>query len=183
MAYKKQYPKITECLGCETSFTAEAYYDRFCSVDCRKIYKKEYQKHFKRQLRLLALEAYGSKCACCGETEEIFLTIDHIDGKGSEHRRKLYGRKDAPSFALYQWLKNNNYPEGFQLLCYNCNCAKRNGASCPAQHSRLNRMQEHDHNFLFKLASETGDIARYGRDLEAQIKKLKRRVERLEKQK
>ena len=33
-------------------------------------------------------EAYGGyKCACCGETEPMFLSIDHIDNNGAEERR------------------------------------------------------------------------------------------------
>lgn len=39
---------------------------------------------------------------------------------------------------------------------------------------------ERDENFMMKILSEVGDVCRYCRDLEAQIKKLKRRVERLE---
>ena len=33
---------------------------------------------------------------------------------------------------IYIWLKNNNFPEGFQVLCFNCNCGKaRNKGICP----------------------------------------------------
>lgn len=44
-----------------------------------------------------------------------------------EHRKVL---KDQ-SKNLYRWLKENNYPkDNFRLLCYNCNCARRQG-KCP----------------------------------------------------
>ena len=68
------------------------------------------------------------RCECCGEGLEQFLTIDHIDGRGSEHRRelKLNGRR------LYDWLKANNYPPNFRLLCFNCNSGRAiNGGECP----------------------------------------------------
>lgn len=73
-----------------------------------------------------AIQAYGGFCACCGETEIRFLQIDHIENNGAEHRRELRtNRLDA-------WLKRNGYPEGFQVLCANCNFAKHtNGGTCP----------------------------------------------------
>jgi len=45
------------------------------------------------------------------------LTIDHINGGGNAHR-KLVAQKGSSS--LYKWLRDNNYPEGFQTLCMNC---------------------------------------------------------------
>jgi hypothetical protein len=47
------------------------------------------------------------------------LSVDHLDGKGSEHR-KTEKIKD-----FYWWLKRNNYPEGFQVLCMNCQTIKK----------------------------------------------------------
>jgi hypothetical protein len=84
------------------------------------------------QLKLDALAAYGSKCACTlcpdrGLHHHLFLTIDHIDGGGAEHRRKLPG-----SSGIYRWLKKKHYPEGFRILCWNCNAARHlNGGICP----------------------------------------------------
>jgi hypothetical protein len=60
------------------------------------------------------IAAYGGKCACCGETHIEFLSIDHIDGYKSGPRKGA---------ALYSWLKQNNYPPGFRVLCMNCNMA------------------------------------------------------------
>ncbi len=61
--------------------------------------------------------AYGGyKCICCGEEERDFLTIDHANGDGWEHR------KTVKATNLYHWLKQNKFPPGFQVLCYNCNC-------------------------------------------------------------
>ena len=78
------------------------------------------------------VEAYGGfKCACCGETEPMFLTIDHVNNDGAEHRRQI-GAK--PGSGFYQWLKSEGYPPGFQVLCMNCNFGKhRNGGVCPHQ--------------------------------------------------
>ncbi len=41
------------------------------------------------RLRREVLDAYGHQCACCSETTAEFLAVDHIDGRGGEHRREL----------------------------------------------------------------------------------------------
>jgi hypothetical protein len=97
-----------------------------------------------RKLRVEVMAAYGGpRCACCGESEEKFLSIDHVNNDGAEHRRNIgYGEgngKGASGRTLV-WLKRNGFPEGFQVLCMNCNFGKqRNGGVCPHQecHRRL----------------------------------------------
>jgi hypothetical protein len=72
------------------------------------------------------LAHYGAYCACCGERNRLFLTIDHVNNDGFLHRKTVY------SADLPRWLIDNNFPKGFQILCYNCNCGKnRNGGVCP----------------------------------------------------
>lgn len=71
-----------------------------------------------RALRLVALQHYAVNrlaCACCGETDVEFLTLDHIDNNGAEQRRSM------ASHTIWNWLKQNGYPPGFQVLCFNCN--------------------------------------------------------------
>ena len=68
---------------------------------------------------------YGSSCSCCGEALLDFLTIDHINGNGAKHRKTL----DAPN--IYTWLVRNNYPEGYRVLCFNCNCVATRVEVCP----------------------------------------------------
>ena len=33
--------------------------------------------------------------------------------------------------GIYQWLKNNSYPKGFRVLCYNCNNSYGHYGYCP----------------------------------------------------
>ncbi len=83
------------------------------------------------KLKTAAYAAYGGfVCKCCGETTKAFLTLDHINNDGAAHRETFtYG-----SGALYRWLRNHGCPEGFQVLCMNCNFGKRmNGGVCPHQ--------------------------------------------------
>lgn len=68
------------------------------------------------------------ECKCCGEKERMFLTVDHIDGGGRKHR------EETKNYGLHRWLKKNGYPEGFQILCMNCNLGKHlNKNICPHQ--------------------------------------------------
>lgn len=67
----------------------------------------------------------GYICKCCGETIELFLTIDHINGGGNNHRKKI-GKK------IINWLIRNDLPPGYQVLCFNCNCGRsKNNGICP----------------------------------------------------
>ena len=87
---------------------------------------KEKIKENNKKLRLNALTYYGGnppKCNCCGEKEIKFLTIDHINGGGYQHTKRVG--------SIYKWLERNNYPLGFQILCWNCNCAKGLYGKCP----------------------------------------------------
>lgn len=101
--------------------------------------KRQHSSKYWERLRHDAFMAYGGYyCACCGETEPKFLSLDHINNDGAKHRRQ-YGKntvgngKGASGFHTWLWMKKNNYPSGiFQVLCMNCNMGKfRNGGACP----------------------------------------------------
>lgn len=95
----------------------------------REIYKRQREK-----IRAEVFAAYGGyECACCLETNPLFLTIDHVNNDGAEHRREIWQKsRNGSGSALYAWLKKQDFPPGFQVLCFNCNCAKqRNGGICP----------------------------------------------------
>lgn len=78
------------------------------------------------------LEHYGMKCACCGEDTMVFLAIDHIYGGGTKQRKD----SQMSSTGFYLWLKQNNFPDGFQTLCHNCNWAKHILGRCHHQDAR-----------------------------------------------
>lgn len=98
----------------------------------------EYNKKSNLKLKRLVIDAYGGKCACCGEAELVFLTIDHVNDDGAEHRRQIAAEKGSrwlqAGAPTYRWLRDNGFPEGFQVLCANCNCGRHwNGGICPHQ--------------------------------------------------
>jgi hypothetical protein len=94
---------------------------------------REKVKAYHIKLRYETFEHYGgAKCACCGETTYEFLCIDHINGGGNAHRRTIV----TAGKNIYLYLKRNNYPPGYQVLCYNCNNAKGFYGKCPHQGER-----------------------------------------------
>ena len=83
-------------------------------------------RRYHERLRAEMLAAYGSRCACCGELRAYFLTLDHVLGDGAAER----GRTGA--YMLIGELRRRGWPkDGYQLLCFNCNCAKRDRVFCP----------------------------------------------------
>ena len=86
-------------------------------------------KRLKSKLDAIGFYSGGTvKCACCGESILQFLTIDHIKGGGDKHRATIKG---LAGVNFYKWLRKQGYPEGYQVLCYNCNCGKGRGEICP----------------------------------------------------
>ena len=69
------------------------------------------------------------KCNCCGIDTLAVLSLDHIHGrKNAKHKKNLDGRR------LYTWIRQNEYPPDFQILCMMCNFAKgmeSNNNKCP----------------------------------------------------
>lgn len=88
-----------------------------------------YMREHGARIRVEVIEHYGGKCACCGETEFDFLTIDHPNMDGNDERRSLnvHGGR-----GYYQWLRKEGFPTHVRLLCYNCNLgARHHGGVCP----------------------------------------------------
>ena len=86
----------------------------------QKIYGEK-AKAKRKQLKLEVLSHYSPdlKCGSCGFSDVRSLSIDHIKGNGTKHRKEI-GNVD-----FYQWIKKNNFPKGFQVLCFNCQWIKR----------------------------------------------------------
>ena len=97
-------------------------------------YRNWYQNHLdeRRQrsardtmtVRVNILTHYGDgklACVSCGFSDIRALCLDHINGGGNQERKE----KDNNSMLhLYRRLRKEDYPEGYQTLCYNCNIVK-----------------------------------------------------------
>lgn len=119
----------------ESTFDRAAYNRKWAAENrehIRVYARKDYVENRKEKLkqkriadRLYALEYYGrSRCECCGETHLEFLAIDHIHGLGKQHRKQIHNN-------IYRWLRVRMYPEGFRVLCHNCNLSRGIYGYCP----------------------------------------------------
>ncbi len=109
------------------------------NADRHRIYNRDYYWNHKdyrvkvglqskirhSKLKLEILSHYSSDnlvCQHCGFSDIRALSIDHINGKGNIHRKRI-GAVGGNIF--YHWLKKNNFPSGYQVLCMNCQWKKR----------------------------------------------------------
>lgn len=89
--------------------------------------RAEQARAHRRQLREEFIIAYGGECACCGEQEHVFLTLEHKNRDGKLHRN-TYGT----SAQILADLKRRGWPkENYELLCFNCNRASWELGICP----------------------------------------------------
>ncbi len=100
-------------------------------VICNSCLEIGRQRH--QEAKAKCMEGYGGKCACCGETEIAFLSIDHVNDDGAHQRRiKQTGTVNGTGEQLYRWLIRNGFPKDhFQCLCMNCQWGKRLCGTCP----------------------------------------------------
>jgi hypothetical protein len=131
-SYAKQHIKLGLCRRCPKPFAQGS--NSFCEYHRMKERMRGRVKDKKYQIRVKGecIEHYGGKCACCNETILQFLTIDHNEGNGNHHRKSLF-KHNVGGIHIYRWLKRNNYPSEYSVLCMNCNWAKRYSNICPHQ--------------------------------------------------
>lgn len=149
----RQCHKCLKVLPVEEFYEKPRYICKVCSIAKAKAWREshpaQYREYFRKyrrinqeqtntnvrnyhkRIREQAIKAYDGKCACCGESDMRFLTIDHINGGGNKHRRLLRNGHHGGQ-TIYRFLINGGFPTGFQVLCYNCNCGKQyNSGICP----------------------------------------------------
>lgn len=141
---RKNNQKI--CVNCEVFLTEENTNDydlrsgKYICLSCLKERNqaryqskrekiRSNQKIYEANIKIEVMKAYGNKCKCCGEEKIEFLTIDHIDDNGATERKNS---NQGTGGKFYRWLKKNNFPkDNYQILCFNCNCAKGFYGYCP----------------------------------------------------
>ena len=138
---RKQYPCV-DCgeivwrpkTRCRTCYVTHRYPDEGRRTSQ---YVKDYLKTWRQNLRAEVFSHYGGRCVCCGETEDVFLVIDHVLDNGAEERRRINKGKarGASGSATYLYIRRSGFPPDYQVLCHNCNFAKAHGG-CP--HARKN---------------------------------------------
>ena len=110
-------------------------YKRKWKKDNREKIREQY-----RQQKLKVLSHYSNGkmvCDCCGDDHLEFLCIDHVNGGGTKHRRSI-GHHD-----FYRYLVKENYPDGYRVLCHNCNASFGYYGYCPHKGSNHECLDEH----------------------------------------
>lgn len=134
-ARRENWRAANSCLNCgaerrvEGLISCESCKNRTFEKNARtsKQFKRDYAIVWRQKQKAEVFAAYGGKCTCCDEDNLIFLSIDHKNNDGAEHRKVI-----TPGSQFYGWLKRNKYPSAFQILCHNCNHGKYlNGGVCP----------------------------------------------------
>ncbi len=143
--FKSQYQNI-KSKGVCPSCGKKARKNRVYCEKCR-MYQQNHQKgvgrekhvaaklRSRRKLKAEAIKAYGGKCACCGEKRFELLSIDHIKGGGTAHRREI-----GPD--IYPYLRARKYPSGYRLLCMNCNFTIGKLGFCPHKPKVIYRVRK-----------------------------------------
>ena len=120
------------CIKCNEKKPETAFYPPSSRKVCKRCKNKltaKTSRQFRAELKEKVLRHYSPQLECqCSKCPYPkpgmqFLSLDHINGRG-EHDRKVRRR-------LYQWIKNEKFPSGFQVLCFNCNLGKRQNLICP----------------------------------------------------
>jgi hypothetical protein len=136
--YRNRGRLNSACKECRKAASRAYHHANITKVQEYRGANREQRNVSRRQwylnLRTVAVNAYGGRCACCGESEYAFLVFDHVDGGGMRERIENYGgiRGRSGGHRFLVWLREHGYPPEIQVLCANCNMAKhfREGG-CP----------------------------------------------------
>lgn len=109
-------PKQTKRYGAD-------YYRAYRAKNKKRLAKN--RRFWEEKIRNVVLKHYGGKCACCFERQPEFLTLR---ADGTQPKSKILT-------SIYYWLWKNKFPEGFQILCHNCNVAYEKNQYCPHRDS------------------------------------------------
>lgn len=126
-------PKTCIGLKCQNrNKTYNDFYRNKGNVDGFSDVCKECKWAYDLNIKQQFVNGYGGKCACCGETEIRFLTIEHKNRDGKSHRKENPGQ-----CGMYMNVIKNNFPDKYTVLCYNCNCSQNMGRKCPHEEKKL----------------------------------------------
>lgn len=118
------------CYNCKQWLDVKEFYKTKSTTDCLQPECKECGREKSLELRwenrIVALQIYSDgymKCELCGIDDIDVLSIDHIGGGGYKHVKE-----NNIKGQFVRWLKRNDYPDGFRILCHNCNHKERMNA-------------------------------------------------------
>ena len=121
--------QMKRCVHCNITKPLSDFHKNRIRKDGHAIQCKECRREYQRNFRRVVIAHYSNGtncCACCGEDTYEFLSVDHIMGGGAKHRKKVGSN-------MAKWLVRSGLPEGYRILCHNCNIALGFFGYCPHQ--------------------------------------------------
>ena len=91
----------------------------------------------RRLLKERLFKMYGSKCACCGEANKAFLTLEHKNGNGRSEGRTQEARWKVA-------IRANDHSK-YEILCFNCNIGRGIYGVCPHIRPPLQGMSDEEY--------------------------------------
>ena len=127
---------LPQCKQCDSK-----RYKRYCQQPGVAETLRQSRQRYNQQIKLQALQRMGVlACEYCGCRELAFLTVDHRDNNGAEHRQR---NKGLIGSHMYQWILKAAKKEltkwRLRVLCFNCNCAHLSPAEIQAAIHREHR--------------------------------------------
>jgi len=124
--YRQRTAKDPERIAAQRRAYKKYYYAKVSKTPEYNKHMREYGKRNRTQIRDRVLDAYGAKCACCGESIRQFLSVDHIHGSGTKHMRK------RGVVGVCRDIIKEGFPKDkYRILCMNCNWARSVYGVCP----------------------------------------------------
>jgi hypothetical protein len=104
---------------------------RVANPDLVRYYSRNHARKMSKIVRREVIGYYSKgtfACMCCGESEFDFLAIDHVSGNANRISKEQGLPRAGNHF--YKWLFKNNFPDGYETLCANCNLSKEKHGIC-----------------------------------------------------
>ena len=99
-------------------------------------YHKRHNAEKRREVLLHYSNSIDIQCICCETKVMDFLTLDHIDGGGRQHRKNTTNSTVNYLHSLHE--QTGKWLEGFQVMCMNCNWYKHLNGECSVEnHSNI----------------------------------------------
>ena len=96
-------------------------------------------KRYRHRIKDIINQHYGNICNCCGESNPLFLTLDHVNNDGNKQRAMFTSEMNLYIDVAVK-IKRGDAPTDLRILCYNCNCGRqRNNGICPHEESHGHR--------------------------------------------
>ena len=123
--YAKDPKRINLVGSAEYKEYIKKYNKEYRNKEGQKDKKNKKTREARSLLRLEILNHYSNEslvCCRCGYGDVRALDLDHKENNGGDHRKAI-GRRGA-TYDIYAQLKRDGFPDGYQVLCRNCNWIK-----------------------------------------------------------